>query len=321
MRHQDWNAVVETHIRAAGGDPRFVLKSMDGELEKIAGLIGTAANLAGRFMGSVGHAGTGVANAARRAAGWVGGLGTRAAGAAGGLRAGVEGMGRGLQLEYAAGKGGFQFAPGVVDKLRGSSAATGAFRGLDTAKQTALAGKFSAGAHIPAAGVPGMSAGMASIDSAVATASKKAANPLNRFISGAERTAARPAVPAGAPAAVPAAVPAPGPLAPAPAGAASTAAVQGGAVPGVVDDAAARAARVKAFTAKFPAPPATQAAAATPTDIAGAPLWDQGKAMWKSWTPGQQVGAVAGAAAVPALGAGLMMGGGGQRGNTTIIQR
>ena len=315
MRHQDWNAVVETHIRAAGGDPRFVLKSMDEELEKVAAWLDVGARMLGSVAGAAGRVGPGAAGLARRTAGWVGGLGTGAANAVGGWGKSLASAGRGLQLEYAAGKGGFKFAPGVVDKLRGSSAATGTFRNLDAAKQARLAGKWGDQGVAMAFKPEGLAAAEA--------AAKKAAQPVSRFISGAERSAAKAAAP-GLPAAAPVVAPAPGPLVPAPAGAASTAAVQGGVVPGVVDDAAARAARVKAFTgnkANFPAPPATQAAAATPTDIAGASLWDQGKATWKGWTPGQQMGAVAGAAAVPALGVGLMAGGGSGRGNTTIIQR
>lgn len=40
MRQQDWSVVVRHHICEAGGDPRWVLRSADDELEKIGTLLG-----------------------------------------------------------------------------------------------------------------------------------------------------------------------------------------------------------------------------------------------------------------------------------------
>ena len=293
MRHQDWNAVVETHIRAAGGDPRFVLKSMDGELEKIAGLIDWGARQAGRMAVGAGER--------------LGGYGlTR------GMGAGLSRWGGGV-FERQVAKAGVQEAASV--------ARTGAIRDVLSTQGPRMSSSLQARLGREATSLAqGRKALRGNVTAWNAQASRGTGNAAS-FTAQREADAAGKAVLSGKPLAPPAPAPAVAPAVdPARLAAGSPQAAAGAVNPAVAESMKSSMTAGQTYNAGVQANVATKAAA-TPADIAGAPLWNQAQTMWKGWTPGQQMGAVAGAAAIPALGAGLMMGGGGQRGNTTIIQR
>lgn len=324
MRHQDWNAVVETHIRAAGGDPRFVLKSMDEELEKVAGLLDGLARWGGGVAERIAAKGgvwgatkSGIGNAANRYNRWVSDA-AHAGGKAGILGSAGRGATLGAGLLGTSAAAGGALAAGPVGALvsGGLGAAAGGLIG-----GAAYGGAAAAGAGVRAAGRGWRGLTTAFREGRSASMAARGVNPNMAGIAGGGGAPLikLPALPAASSAATTAErqaatlvqhppatltlaghAPTPGPVV-----AAAGKVPESGIVAGNVGKAAQTPAAISG----------------APTDTAGAPLWNQAQTMWKGWTPGQQMGAAMGAAAVPALGAGLMMGGGGQRGNTTIIQR
>ena len=242
MRQQDWAAVIGHHIREAGGDPRWVLKSTDEELEKIAlsptGIAGGAGGVV-RAIDQVGH---GVAT-----------LLGRGAGAPGRLMSRISEYGRGLGRTFEAARAGRPMASGgarmaeVARTPLRQGAKVGPVLNLDATPATAR--------HV--IGLQGSR-----------SADRLARVPVH--------------VPGSASGIVPA-VTAPG----------ATAAAAGAK--------GAKTAKKTADEGMF----------------SGLQKW-WGNAETPAW---QKYGLVAGGAAVPAIGAGLMMGGGNGGGGTTIIQR
>lgn len=266
MRNQDWNAVAEHYIREAGGDPRFVLKSMDDELEKVAGLLDWGARVAGRAAIGAGER--------------LGGYGlTR------GVGEGMSRWGSGVFARQQASMGGRAAASaahlGKIEAAQGVAGVSLPMRAqLEAARRVQLAANRT---QTATANVWG-------------TQAQRGAGNAERFAATRQADAQARAAIKGLPA----------PAAP------------------VATTVPAATRRVRpARNAAGTANPAAQAAANP--EAAAQPGWGQ---QFKGWwgnpntTNTQRYGLVAGGAAVPALGLGLMAGGGSSGGGqTTIIQR
>lgn len=250
MKTHDWNAVAARCIHEAGGDPRFVLQSMDAELEKVAGFLDWGARVLGR--GAIGA----------------------------GERLGALGVTRGV------GEGMSRWGAGVFER----QAATQAARATAAGEQLARLGAADS-----AALGGGMRKTLAQQTTKTLGTQRAATNTAKAYTQLAQRGSAN----ADAMAALRGKTPVPQMPAPAPAPVAAAPAVP---------------------AAAAPAAAAPAAAPAAPAGAPGQPGWgDRLKTWWGNpQTPAwQRYGLVAGGAAVPAAGLGLMAGGG----NTTVIQR
>lgn len=244
----DWQALALSHLAATGADPELAFMSMRSEVEKVA-VVGALARGAGAVVRGFGQAGTGAANLAGRAMGR------------------LSQFGRGLQLQYAAGKGGFELPQPVLQQLAKSREATQLFRGMAAPQQAALAQKWAP-----------LGAEAATLSGG--TAQQAARGSLERFVTRApgaqaavqRRTAQQAAAAAGTPAA-------------------------GAAQSGAEASAAAQQAAAKGV----PEAGAQAAEAAAAQQAAQVPLMEQAAQYWQGLQPWQRNVALVGAGAVPAF--------------------